>query len=332
MLGVGSDPSRPNAIMLGDETANMDRHPDVSRLVKTIRAALTIQVLGMVVGILLASPSFFDRLLRQTTTGLDFRGLDFALWAVFFGPLAVLLGAATWGLRPSRIWAAVLPLIVDLIVLALLAYAFLAAIAQPSTNPDAPPLPVEILQVLLVLIPAVVTLILVVVLLNMAYGSANRQVQLTRDVLVAQAVAMVACVALSSPSLSDRLSNMRQGNFAGLGFEGFAFALWTLFLAPAGLVLLAAAWQLNRQQQWTRLAPLVVDTVLLGVLGLAGLSGNWGPPGSRLDPSPYPLGMVQVLLVVIPAVVSGGLVLALMNDTREGLDPQIETRPGRQGR
>lgn len=53
-----------------------------------------------------------------------------------------------------------------------------------------------------------------------------------------------------------------------------------------------------------------------GTVALSGLAGNLGPPGIRLDPPPNPFGMVQVMLVAIPALITMVLVLALTRDTR----------------
>ena len=283
----------------------------------------------MVVAVLLASPSYFDRLVRPTicTDCYDFRGLDFILWALFLAGPALVLLAATWLLRPNRILAAVLPLIVDLVVLGFAAYALLGAFGKPTDAVDAPAFPVQVLQVLLVLIPAVITLVLALLVLNLAHRPSDRRVKLTRHVLVAQAVAMVGCVALSSPSLSDRLSSAYASRYEGVGF-----ASWTLFLAPAGLVLVAAAWRLDRQRRWPALATFLVDMVLLVVLGLSWQAGILGPPGSQLDPSPYPFGWVQVLLVLIPALITLVLALALLNDNRRRTAPRVVSQRPRHRR
>jgi hypothetical protein len=274
---------------------------------------MALQALGMVAAILLASPSYLDRLLRPTVCSdcYDFRGLDFFIWTAFLVPPALVLIAATWLMRPSRILAALLPLMVDLVVLGFAAYASLDTLGRPTSAVDSATVPVQVLQLILVIMPAVVTAVLALLLLNLAYRRPDWQVLLTLHALVVQVVAMVACVALSSPSLSDRLSSAYAGTYEGVGF-----VLWTLFLAPAAAVLVAAAWRLDRRRPWTALAPLVADIALLVALVLSGLAGNLGPPGIRLDQAPNPFGLVQVLLVVIPASISLVLVVALIRDTR----------------
>ena len=307
----------------------MAPHPELARLLQTTRAAMAVQVLAMVVAVLLASPSYVDRLSRPTicTGCYDFRGLDFILWALFLAGPALVLLAATWLLRPNRILSAVLPLIVDLVLLGFAGYALLGAIGKPTDAVDAPAFAVQVLQVLLVLIPAVITLVLALLVLDLAHRPSDRRVKLARHVLIAQVVAMVGCVALSSPSLSDRLSSTNASRYEGVGF-----ASWTLFLAPAGLVLVAAAWRLGRQRRWSALATFLVDILLLGVLGLSWKAGILGPPGSQLDPSPYPFGWVQVLLVVIPAVISLVLGLALLNDKRRRSAPRVDSQRARDER
>jgi hypothetical protein len=274
---------------------------------------MTAQVLGLLAAILLASPSYFDRLLRPVTCSdcYDFRGLEFVILTLFLAPPAVVLMAATWLLHPRRILAAALPVIVDLVVLGFAAYVFLGALARPTSGVDSPAVSIQVLQVLLIAMPALVTCVLGLLLLNLAYRRSDRQVLLAIHALVFQVVAMIGCVALSSPSLSDRLSSGYAGTYEGVGF-----ALWLLFLAPAGAVLVAAAWRMNRQRPWTTVAPAAADVALLAMLGFSALAGNLGPPGIRLDPTPSPFGLVQVLLVVLPALISLVLVLILFNDTR----------------
>src|SRR5260370_18463831 len=241
---------RFESVLSGLTTAK--RNPDRSRLIGATRGALVVQVAAMVVAIMLASPDFIDRLLRPTIcTGCwDFRGLAFVLWIVFFTAAALALMVVAWALRHGRIWPSWLALAVDLVVLGLTAYSLVLAVTGHwGTYDYAPPVPVQILQAFLVLVSDLLSLLLLVRLLNAVYGSPDRLLQLTRNVLVAQVLGMVACIALASPSLSDRLFNGYNG-----GDEGLAFALWTALLAPAGLVILAAAWRLCRRPTSPRLA------------------------------------------------------------------------------
>jgi hypothetical protein len=293
--------------------ATAKRSPDRSRLIRATRGALVVQVAAVVVTILLASPDFIDRLLRPTICAgcWDFRGLAFVLLAIFFTPAALALLAVAWALRPDRIWPSWPALAVDLVVLGLVAYSLLLIVAgQGATYDYGPPAFVQMLQALLVLVSDLASLLLVVLHLNAAYGSSDRLLQLTRNVLVAQVLGMVACVALTSPSLSDRLFNGYDFGSEGLPFsrlfnanygsEGLAFALWTVVLAPGGLVILAAAWRLHRRGTWPVLLPVLVNVVLLAVLGLTGFVGFVG----RLDPVQSGLGAAQVLAVVVPAIAS----------------------------
>ena len=265
---------------------------------RVTRRALAVQVAAIVVAIMLASPDFIDRLLRPTTCAacLDFRGLAFVLWAVFLTPGALVLLAVAWALRLGRIWPSWVALAVDLVVLGLIAYGLLMAVTgRWGTYDYGPPVAIEMLQALLVLLSDLVSLLLVVLLLNAAYGSSDRLLQLTRNVLVAQILGMVACIALASPGLSDRLFNGYHS-----GSEGVASAIWTVVLAPVGLVILAAAWRLNRRETWPVLLPVLVNILLLAVLGFAGFVGFVG----RLDPLHSGLGAAQILVVVVPAVAS----------------------------
>ena len=127
---------------------------------------------------MLASPDFIDRLLRPTicTGCLDFRGLAFVLWAVFFTPAALALVAVAWALRLDRIWLSWLALVVELVLLGLIAYSLLLAVTGHWATYDyAPPVSVQMLQALLVFVPDLLSLLLLVLLLNAAYGSSDRQ-------------------------------------------------------------------------------------------------------------------------------------------------------------
>jgi hypothetical protein len=277
-------------------------------------------VAAIVIAIVLASPDFIDRLVRPTICAhcWDFRGLAFVLWVVFFTPPALALLAVAWALRPGRTWPAWLALAVDLVVLGLIAYSFLLVVTGNGGTSDYSLPLVQLLQALLVLVSDLVSLVLVVLLVNAVYGSSDALLQLTRNVLVAQVLGMVACIALPSPSLSDRLTNAYSGGSAGL-----AFALWTALLAPAGVVILAAAWRLNRWGTWPLLLPVLVNIVLLAFLGLTGFVGFV----ARVDPVPKGLGTVQILMVVVPAVASL-VMLAVFGMSQNKLGQPRSTAPG----
>jgi hypothetical protein len=274
-------------------TAN--RGSNRSHLIQATRRALMVQVVAIVVAIMLASPDYIDRLVRPTicTFCLDLRGLAFVLWVVFFTPAVLVLTAVAWALRPGRIWPSWLALAVDLVVLGLIAYSvLLVATGHGGTSDYAPPL-VQLLQAVLVFVPNLASLLLVVLLLNAAYGSSDGLLQLTRNVLFVQVLGMAACIALASPSLSDRLFNAYHS-----GTEGLAFALWTVVLAPAALVMLVAAWRLNRRMTWPVLLPVLANILLLAVLGFTGFVGFV----RKLDPVQSGLEAVQILVLVLPAL------------------------------
>lgn len=203
--------------------------------------------------------------------------------------------AMAWALRPSRIWPSCLALTVDLALLGLIAYDLLLIVTGSAGTSAYAPLLVQRLQVLLVFVTVLASLLLLVLLLNAAYGSPDRRLQLTRNVLILQVLGMVACIALASPSLSDRLFNGYGG-----GSEGLAFALWTGLLVPAGIIILAAAWRLNRMGTWSVLLPILVNILLLALLGLTGFTGFVG----RVDAAQSGVGTAQILVVVVPSVAS----------------------------
>ena len=227
-------------------------------------------MVAIVIAVMLAAPDFIDRLLRPTlcTHCLDLRGLAFVLSIIFSTPVVLALIAVAWALRRNRIWPSWLALTVDLALLGLIAYDLLLIVTGNAGTSGYAPLLVQRLQVLLLFVTVLASLALLVLLLNAAYGSPDRRLQLTRNVLIVQVLGMLACIALASPSLSDRLFNRYGG-----GSQGLAFALWTGVLAPAGIIILAAAWRLNRMGTWSVLLPILVNILLLAFLGLTGFIG-----------------------------------------------------------
>lgn len=274
-----------------------------------------VQVVAIVIAVMLTVPDYLDRLLRPTICihCLDLRGLAFVLSVILFAPVVLALIAVAWALRPGRIWPSWLALIVDLALLGLIAYDLLLIVTGNAGTSAYAPLLVQRLQVLVVFVTDLASLALLVLLLNAAYGSPDRRLRLTRNVLIVQVLGMGACIALASPSLSNRLFNGYGG-----GSEGLAFALWTGALAPAGIIILAAAWGLNRKGTWPVLLPIVVNILLLALLGLTGFTGFVG----RVDPVQSGVGTAQILVVVVPTVASL-VMLALFRP------PQIKLgRPG----
>ena len=271
--------------------------PDRSRLIRATRYALVVQVVAIVIAVVLTLPDYLDRLLRPTlcTHCLDLRGLAFVLSVIFFAPVVLALTAVAWALRPGRIWPSWLVLAIDLALLGLIAYDFLLIVTGNAGTSGYAPLLVQRLQVLLVFVTVLASLALLVLLLNAAYGSPDRRLQLTRNVLIVQVLGMLACIALASPSLSNRLFNGYGG-----GSQGLAFALWTGVLVPAGIIILAAAWQLDRMGTWSVLLPILVNILLLAFLGLTGFTRFV----ARVDPAQSGVGTAQILVLVVPAVAS----------------------------
>ena len=189
-------------------------------------------MVAILIAVMLTLPDYLDRFLRPTlcTHCLDLRGLAFVLSVISFAPVVLALIAVAWALRPSRIWPSWLALTVDLALLGLIAYDLLLIVTGNAGTSGYAPLLVQRLQVLLVFVAVLASLVLLVPLPNAAYGSPDRRLQLTRDVLIVQVLGMLACIALASPSLSNRLFNRHGG-----GSQGLAFALWTGVLAPAGI-------------------------------------------------------------------------------------------------
>lgn len=144
---------------------------------------------------------------------------------------------------------------------------------------------------------------------HLPYRLSPRLLHATRVAMAAQALAMIACIGLASPSYLDQLVRPDICSDC-FDFRGSSFVLWTVFLTPPTVVLLVATWLLRRPRKWLALLPLLVDLGLLGTAAYAGLVAAFGPPTSQVDAPPFLVGVLQVLLVVIPAVVS--LVLALI--------------------
>lgn len=178
-------------------------------LPRAMRTMLSVQAAGMLAAILLSAPSFIDRLVRPTicTDCLDFRGLSFVLFALVFLPASAILLAAAW-LLPRKPTASVLTaLAIDLGTVVLIGYTVLANAAQPGTNVDAPPFPLDIVQNALIAIPTLIGFGLGMVTLSRMRRSVGAPLQLLSSSLVVQLLAMLACIGLTTSRLSDRLSS-----------------------------------------------------------------------------------------------------------------------------
>ena len=136
-----------------------------ARLLRAVRIALLAQALGLLLAVGLTVPGYLDYLFHPKVCKpdqwcLDFRGLPFIITAVYLGPpvLALLLTAWLW--RRPRKWPAVLPLVIDA---AVVGFVLLNLVAFARTGGLEPTV---LVQMLLALIPAVVSLTLVIALLR----------------------------------------------------------------------------------------------------------------------------------------------------------------------
>jgi len=125
---------------------------------------LVAQALCMIAFLATLLPGYLDYLLRPLNCPanqwcLDFRGFTFGVYAVVLVPLASLLLAAAWLWRERRTWPAVLPIGVDLFIL----LAGISLVLFPSHAPG--PTPSVAGEVVLILVPAIGSLIVVVALL-----------------------------------------------------------------------------------------------------------------------------------------------------------------------
>lgn len=100
---------------------------------------------------------------------MDLRGLSFVLAALFLGPPALVLLATCWLWRRPRRWPAAFPLLVDVAVIGAVLIDLVAFARTRSANPNI------VVQVLLGLVPAVVSFTYILTLLR---GSDTRKPKL----------------------------------------------------------------------------------------------------------------------------------------------------------
>ena len=270
-------------------------------LQRAMRVVLSTQAAGMLAAMLLSAPSFIDRLVRPTicTDCFDFRGLSFVLAALVFLPLSAVLVAAAWLLPRKPTVIVLIAVAIDLVIIGLMGYVVLENAAQPGTSVDAPPFPLDIVQNALIAIPTLVGFGLGMVMLSRMRRSVGVPLQLLPSSLVVQLLAMLACIGLTTPRLSDRLSS----GYAP-AYEGTSFVAWTVFLAPAGVVLALSAWRINRGKRAWLLVAGAVDLLLLCALALFAVLGYAGPPEAQADALPPVFSAAQLTLVVLPAAVT----------------------------
>jgi hypothetical protein len=120
-------------------------------------------------------------------------------------------------------------------------------------------------------------------LINVAGGSRPApRLRAVRIALLAQALGLLLVVGLTVPGY-----------------------LAAVYLGPLALALLVTAWLWRRPRRWPAVLPLVIDAAVVGfvLLNLVAFARTGG-----LEPT----GFVQMLLALVPAVVSLTLVIALL--------------------
>ena len=142
------------------------------RRLRLTRIAMLVQAGALVVLIGQTVPSYLDYRLHPMNCGpgpwcLDLRGLAFELSAVFLGPPALFLLVTAWLWRQPRRWPAAVPILVDVAFIGLVIYDAIS-VAQTGHDQDPPIL----VQVVLGLVPAAVTLALTLLVLRRKPGAA----------------------------------------------------------------------------------------------------------------------------------------------------------------
>jgi len=135
------------------------------QLLRAARIAVLVQAVALLVVIGLAVPSFVDHLVHPISCKadlmcLDLRGFSFEASVAFLGLPTLLLLATYWLWRRPRRWPAVLPLLVDIAAIAFVGADLITFAAAGSAEPNI------LVQVLMILLPAMISLTLVVGLLR----------------------------------------------------------------------------------------------------------------------------------------------------------------------
>jgi hypothetical protein len=136
-----------------------------TQLLRAARIAVLVQALALLVVVGFTIPGYLDYRLhpiscRPDEWCMDFRSLPFIYSAVFLGPPALLLLTTYWLWRRPRRWPAAFPLLVDAAIIGVALVDLIAFAQVGSAEPNI------FLQVLMGLVPAVVSLTLILALLR----------------------------------------------------------------------------------------------------------------------------------------------------------------------
>lgn len=126
---------------------------------------MLLQALALLVVVGIMVPGYLDYVFRplSCTPGqwcMDLRGLAFQISALFLGPPALLLLATYWLWRRPRRWPAALPILADVAVIGVVFIDLVAFAQTRSADPNI------VVQLLLGLVPALVSLTLVLALVG----------------------------------------------------------------------------------------------------------------------------------------------------------------------
>jgi hypothetical protein len=143
-------------------------------LLRAARIAVALQALCLLVVIGLTVPDFLDYLFHPLVCTsdlgcLDLRGLPFVVTAFFLGPLTLLLLVTCWIWRRPRVWPAILPLLVDVVIISIVLDDLYLFAKTKSMEPNI------VLQLLFGLVPALVSLTLVLTLLLTRWATHPRR-------------------------------------------------------------------------------------------------------------------------------------------------------------
>jgi hypothetical protein len=134
-------------------------------LLRVTRIAVAVQALCLLIVIGLEVPGELDYLFRPLVCRpdqwcLDFRGLPLLVALMVLGPPVLLLLATVWLWRRPRMWPAVLPLLVDAAIIGGVIVDLIGFARTRTAEPNIA------IQMLLGLLPAVLSLTLVLLLLR----------------------------------------------------------------------------------------------------------------------------------------------------------------------